>query len=417
MMTKHKKYKASLILFSVISLLFGLIYFSYATIESESKLKRVKVEKAILNDAANGIFNPDVWKYKLFVILDQRIDSIDVDNVSEKLSVWIETYYNKASKEIRNKEVIPDKGSFWDKVKGAFRNTQEKFVINILDSAFPELKEKLIDALKNNDREIKQIIKDEVYGYLKLNIENIESIDINKNNALIKELSKKEKLYKNNYQANIKWFIIIAILGFIILFGLLKILKIEHFRILLGYALIVALSSLAIGVSTTILEINAKISDINFDLMGSTIVFSDQILYYQRKSIIDVAKALLPGSPFVAIMIVLFSVVFPLIKNLVSFLVIFNPALLNKKLVSIIINNISKWSMADVFVVAIFLAYLGYDSLITNQMQQLYQVENLNLMIDPNASQIGTGFWFFLFYVIASIVSSYFLKMLNVKNE
>lgn len=108
----------------------------------------------------------------------------------------------------------------------------------------------------------------------------------------------------------------------------------------------------------------------------------------------------------VAFLIFLFSVVVPFLKGvLLTGALLTKKADLQRKVLSFI-RAIGKWSMADVFVVAIFLAYLstrGNPSVSHHQ----FQVFGFSLKLKAELSMIselGPGFWYFLAYCMVSLI-------------
>lgn len=66
--------------------------------------------------------------------------------------------------------------------------------------------------------------------------------------------------------------------------------------------------------------------------------------------------------------------------------------------------------MADVMVIAIFMAYIGFSGIITEQLRQL---ESIALDVDvltTNRSSLQTGFYLFTSFVILSLLISHRLQ-------
>lgn len=117
--------------------------------------------------------------------------------------------------------------------------------------------------------------------------------------------------------------------------------------------------------------------------------------YYQNKGVFDIIDILVKSKNYVvAICIGLFSFIIPCIKLSASLFMLLFPKLSSKR-VQIVLAFISKWSMADVFVVGAFLSYLSFS--------------NMSPGVDVEAN-IVFGLYFFLCYVIISIVLGEFLK-------
>jgi hypothetical protein len=128
--------------------------------------------------------------------------------------------------------------------------------------------------------------------------------------------------------------------------------------------------------------------------VGFDQVFYGKIYYqYQTKSILEsIALLYKADNHVVAWALLLFSVILPLLKLLLNVWMLLWPRIGQQKTYAAVVYFLSKWSMADVFVVALFLTYLS----LQNMGQQGVTVE----------SQVSIGFYFFLAYVILSIASS-----------
>ena len=105
------------------------------------------------------------------------------------------------------------------------------------------------------------------------------------------------------------------------------------------------------------------------------------------------------GNPLVAFLISLFSIVIPAIK----LLLLLYSSLVAKPGTSRWVDNIqkaiSKWSMADVFVIAIMVAYLA--AVASKDMEELFSLE----------AEFSTGFYYFLGYCLLSIFASQLLTV------
>ena len=110
--------------------------------------------------------------------------------------------------------------------------------------------------------------------------------------------------------------------------------------------------------------------------------------YYQNKGIMDVILLLWNNNNKpVAAAIGTFSVIVPLIKLLFSIIILLFP-ITRAKTLRKVLSYISKWSMADVFVVGAFLAYLSFANM------------SPGVQMDANAL---FGLYYFGGYVIVSI--------------
>lgn len=118
--------------------------------------------------------------------------------------------------------------------------------------------------------------------------------------------------------------------------------------------------------------------------------------YYQNKGIMDVIKLLWSNNNKpVALAIGTFSVLVPLIKLLFSLIILLFP-ITRAKTLRKVLSYISKWSMADVFVVGAFLAYLSFANM------------SPGVQMDANAL---FGLYYFGGYVLVSILLGIMLDL------
>ena len=110
---------------------------------------------------------------------------------------------------------------------------------------------------------------------------------------------------------------------------------------------------------------------------------------------------------FVASMILLFSVIIPFIKGIMITYVFLSKKAETRKKVFDIIKSIGKWSMCDVFIVAIFLAYLSTGATQTENVKNV-MVMGHSVQVDVLAgmhAHLQIGFWCFLTYCILSLLA------------
>ena len=117
--------------------------------------------------------------------------------------------------------------------------------------------------------------------------------------------------------------------------------------------------------------------------------------YNKTRSILGTIQELFDnGFALVAFLVALFSIIIPVLKGLMMLFSYFriDPALSGS--LQNISGIISKWSMADVFVVGVFVAFLAANA-----------VQNEAGLLSFNAT-LGPGFYFFLAYCLLSVLSS-----------
>ena len=121
--------------------------------------------------------------------------------------------------------------------------------------------------------------------------------------------------------------------------------------------------------------------------------------FVKTRSILGTAEELRAGGHLpVAALIVLFSVVVPLVKALVLLAALSPLPTPWRRRLAAFANASGKWSMADVFVIAIFIAFLAGNGLRESRG-----------LVDFEAS-LGVGFWYFLGYCLVSLAGTQLLS-------
>ncbi len=121
--------------------------------------------------------------------------------------------------------------------------------------------------------------------------------------------------------------------------------------------------------------------------------FSQEI-FRQTRSIVQSIRDLHDsGNDFVAFLILLFSVLVPFIKGLLLAVVALVRDAGRRYRVFAFVRDISKWAMADVFAMGVYVAYLAAKA-----------SDNLD-------AQIGIGFYYFVGYCVASLLALQFMRV------
>ena len=187
---------------------------------------------------------------------------------------------------------------------------------------------------------------------------------------------------------------------------LLLTLKVQRPEFLI-YTLICFLL-LGLGLLLPMIEIDARIEEMSFTLLGQQISFTDQVLYYKSKSILEVVRLMLAQGKAdvmaVGFLVLLFSVLFPVAKLLSSLVYIYNSRMRDSGFVRFMVFKTGKWSMADVMVVAIFMSYIGFSGILTEQLNQLEGLTQKLDMLTTNKSSLQTGFFLFASFAILSLL-------------
>jgi hypothetical protein len=164
------------------------------------------------------------------------------------------------------------------------------------------------------------------------------------------------------------------------------------------------------GVLTPMIEVEAKISRLRMTFLGEPIGFGDQVLYFQSKTVLEVFHTLIaqgrPDMWIVGVLVLMFSVVFPILKISTSAFCLYKPSLLRENRVArFLVLESSKWSMADVMALAIFMAFVAFNGLIANTMGGLNGT-GAELAIPTDSSKLLPGYYLFVGFCMASLFLS-----------
>ncbi len=204
----------------------------------------------------------------------------------------------------------------------------------------------------------------------------------------------------------------ILILAFVALIFLLSTIPKVHLDRFQAPLLILGSACLLVaGISTPMIDLEARIDRLVFLLIGEEVVFTDNIIFFQTKSITDIVEILIREGSFemifVGILVFTFSIVFPISKLVSSYLYSFQISRLNNnRLIRFFVIKSGKWSMADVMVVAIFMAYIGFNGIVGVQLDSLKSATESVEIFTTNGTKLLGGFYLFLSFVISSLILS-----------
>jgi hypothetical protein len=157
----------------------------------------------------------------------------------------------------------------------------------------------------------------------------------------------------------------------------------------------------ATGTDLRTLVIEKLSPQITASLLNSA---GDVEVYTQTRSIVGSVRRLYEvGSPVPATLILLFSVVVPLTKALLVTWAAYQTNAVRRRRTLTFVAAIAKWSMADVFVVALFIAYLAAQASATPT-----RGPDAAPALIAFTARFGAGFYWFAAYCLFSLASQQF---------
>lgn len=406
------KYLRSIVLSSLIVAV-GILSFSIYAIEKERRsLKEDLIE---LSNVKYGLFSVDEWRKVLAAIISKKVQELNFtgDNrvaMRKKISELLYKVIDDFEVQFRRENS--------KSIKGFFKGIVTDFVggFGSIRSKVPHFTEQIMDFL--NDPANKKAIRAYIITKLDEYADNTFSkIDYSVHDTILMQRgynSREEAIAGmsqaiatlNSQSAPYKIAVLIFALGLVVYLFVAKSFTKFEYAILISVSLLLLLT----GLMLPMIEIDARIERMSFTLIGETVTFNDQVLYYKSKSILEVVWLMFRQSRVdvlvVGVLVFVFSVLFPVMKQFASLIFVFSAALKSNKLIRFLVFKTGKWSMADVMVIAIFMSYIGFSGIISEQLKQIEAITTSIEILTTNKSSLLTGFFFFTAFAVFSLAIS-----------
>jgi hypothetical protein len=392
-------------------------------ITQAAQLKRYELDLAEISDVKYGLLDADNWVEQVSGILERRIEEFEltadnrpvlkrnVERVLDRLLVEIDAYQRRQNQEA---------GSWFERLSGSLRQGVQDLFLDLdeLREKVPLYAEKVLEELSRPEAkaDIKLQLKEALSGMAE---STFAKTDRSRFFAVLDHYGcADDDACRSLLKARIaqtwdlvvqKAVILIALGVTLFVVALYRTRALSQTQMLIGTLMTLIL--LGGGVMTPMIAIEAEISSLRLQLMGEPVVFEDQVLYFQSKSVLDVVRVLVetgkPDMLLVGFLIALFSVFFPLAKVAASYLYFHDVrGLRAHPLIRFFALKSGKWAMADVLVIAMLLAFIGFRGLVSNQLGSLSGVHETVEVLTTNGTSLEVGFYLFLAFTIASMVVS-----------
>ena len=395
-----------------------IMYLSYSIMIDSHKRQILVTENAEIKNVKYGLLSIHSWKRQVSAIISKKVKEFELTSKNRKeLRIQIEKALHQLLDELEI--VLNEKTQEGGFFKRTVTSIIQPFIINIQDlrRRIPEFTSIILEELDNEKtrEQLRFFLQEKIDEYIKeiVGEEDLSTIEliINKYECSNKEecsILLQKKVDKADFELEKKSFVIVGLFVLSFLTVLVKNSNVNAF----DFAILISLSAiiLIVGVSTPMIDIDARIQNFSFTIMNEQIEFDNQILFYQSKSIFDVVVVLVKTGQFqaiaVGVLIFIFSIIFPISKLLSSIAMLIKNSLYSNSIIKFFALKSSKWAMADVIVVAIFMAYIGFSGVIDSQLQQLETVREKVEIFTTDNSNFGVGFFLFLAFTIGGLFLS-----------
>lgn len=398
----------------------------------ERRTTALKTDAAEIAGIQHGMLNVDRWKEIVSEAIAARLNELDLSANRETLKPQIveilESIVDQLESVIRDRyeaQGKPGESGSWRVIRNSIRGFVLDMTVDFDDIRHrsPEFADTILDFLEKpeNQEQLKEWIRAQMEKFA---AETAGTVDNTAREEVLGRygfesipacLAHIEGERAALRQVELPYFLLMGAAGLALVLALVM----PGGRNRGSAALLLAICAVLLATSLFIpmIDIDARITEFRFDLLGRDVRFENQLLFFQSKSLFDVIAILLrdgdPALAGVAFLILAFSVLFPLTKIALSAVYLSRERSRGNPLVSFFVFRSGKWSMADVMVIAIFMAYIGFNGIIGSQLGQLERLSSANL-VTTNGSALQPGFYLFTAFCVLGLATSQFIQGLRL---
>ncbi len=399
--------------FFVIALLLLSVY-ACVRIHALGEQRRVlRADAMEVSHIAYGLFDPSQWKIIISDILEKKITDFQLDGDNrEQVEKRVKDLMNGLLNEV---EAVMDKANKKKGFSGLVKNVLMDVLVDVKDirAGIPRYSDMILDYL--NDPANKEEMKCFVIERLDELGERTEGmVDRTLFNAALQRYGANDREQcliiiharaAGLERSEVLWLSLLgaACIGLFLLACFSPV--IERWPVMA--TLITGSVVLVTALLLPMIDIEASISEFSMSLIGEQVVFRDQVLFHQSKSILQVVHVLIsdggPALVVVGVLVFSFSVLVPASKMVLSFVAMARRREPRSAVGRFLIHKAGKWSMADVMVVAIFMAFIGFNGVIDSQLHGLEDYASKIHVLTTNNSSLEVGFYLFTSYCLLGL--------------
>jgi hypothetical protein len=415
-----KKSERTLLLFLMMPVLAADVWCGihlYGIVQQKSV---VKEDYAQVNSIRNGLLSVNVWKSHLGNIATERLAHLKFDQEKEQAV--------KRAVEKAVDVMIAEMGRLIQRPQKTFRGKVRKLAFKVmvdttsLEAQSPQYAQAVLDEVKKpeNMEKIRTLVLNQ--------IDEAKNADEDKASVFNSLLAKYATSTVDQFNKRAGGLIldsqiaalkctgamIASVLLFLAAWGAIR-GKPHLYRTLYTLSCALAFVVLLSALALPMIDIDARIRNVDFMLLGEHLQFSNQVLFYRSKSIMQMVGILISERQaqtiLVGFLILLFSIMFPITKLLSTLFCLYaGPKFRSNPLVRFFAFHSGKWSMADVMVVAIFMAYIGFNGVLNSQLKNLNIQSEYIGVIATNQTALEPGYTLFVTFTLFGLILSVILK-------
>ncbi|MGM9477311.1 paraquat-inducible protein A [Pedobacter sp. GSP4] len=412
-------------------LLMAAAWFGYHFRQLAVQQKAIKEDYSLSNNITFGIFSVDRWGEKISAVVDRRVKGFNLTaqqktEMRKEVEKELHGLVNKAVSEVTK----PQKSLGGKLKKLAFNSFVD---VDELHAQVPSFARTIVlkltsptslKRLKNVATSKMDELEEQTYDRTDTTITTVErniyrKYHVNSAPALDRLVNAKLAQIKKDSQQNALGMLACVAIALLMWLFLRK--RAQLYVPFFVMSLLFAFVLLVVGVTAPIIEVDARLQSLEFGLLGDKIAFTNQVLFFQSKSILGIIGTLVeqpkPDAVLIGILLLVFVVVLPLLRIIargihVSCGHIFG----GQKVLRFLAFDLGKWDMADVMVIGIAMTYIGLNGILKSQLSGLNIESGTLRTVTANNSALQLGFFVFVAYVIYAMALSLILKRIDEKN-
>ena len=430
---KRKRSLANILLIAGLSILLcGEAYFGYRLHILSAEQEQIKEDYSMANNITFGVFSVDQWRDKLSAVVGRQVNGFSMTKtqkteLQEQVRKQLDGLIDKTVAQFNK----PQKTLGGKLKKLAFKSFVDEDELHAMVPAFAKTIITKINSPSSTKR-LKRIANSKIDQLEEVTYDNTsEAFSAVKRhmcakyhvtNAVEFEKSISKRLADIRTQTYNYAYAMLGCVLFALFLWFLMRKQIYFQTTLFIMSILFALVLLASGITTTIIEVDARLQTLNFKLLGENIVFSNQVLFFQSKSILSICETLVrqskPDAIVVGVLIMLFVIILPVLRLLGKGIHVWGKdKLAENKVVRYLAFECGKWDMSDVMVVGIGMTYIGLNGILKSQLSNLNMNTDVLKTTTENNSSLQPGFIIFVGYVLFAMLLSFILKRITHPDE
>jgi hypothetical protein len=422
-MTRIKLYNLLLVV-GLCVLLAGEGWYGYQVRQLAKERQEIKDDYSFCNSVTFGLFSIDAWRDKISGVINDQINGYNItpeqkNQIREAVEKELHSIVAKTVREI-------------DKPQKSIGGKLKKLAFNALvDSAslqkqVPPFAQTIVQKVSSPSSQAR--LKGVAFSKVNHVINQTYDATSEANDTVTKYIDQKyhvtspaafeqtiNKRLTAIHTLTLKYmcFMFGCVLAALLLWVVMR--KQVHLQaILFAMALLFAGVLLIVGLTSPIIELDARIQSLDFTMLGEHVTFSNQVLFFQSKSIWGIITTLIsqqkPDAITVGILIMLFILILPFLRLIAKGVHMF---VKNNKAVNYVAFEAGKWDMTDVMIVGIIMTYIGLNGILKSQLSNLNIHSDVLTTKTVNFTSLQPAFLIFLAYVLLEWLLSYILLRIS----